>query len=354
MNWNFIIFSLVKLAVVVGVVQGLVAYSVLAERKISAWIQDRVGPNRTAPPFMKYVPVLGPMLTRLGVFQPLADGLKFLLKEDFTPANVRKIYFWLAPALAVIPAMMTVAVIPFGSQLGAQKMVMADLNVGILYTFGIVSLGVYGIVLAGYAANSKYPFLGGIRSSAQMISYELSMGMSVIPVLMIVGSLNLSSIIGWQATNGWLVWYSPLSFFIFLVASFAETNRLPFDLPEAETELVGGYHTEYSSMKFALFFLAEYSNMVSSSAMMVTLFFGGWTLPFWGLDHPATTLLGGVANILVFVVKMLAFMVLFIWVRWMFPRFRYDQLMDLGWRRFLPLALLNILITALWLWVRTE
>jgi len=353
MNWNFIIFSLVKLAVVVGVVQGLVAYSVLAERKISAWIQDRVGPNRTAPPFMKYVPVLGPMLTRLGVFQPLADGLKFLLKEDFTPANVRKIYFWLAPALAVIPAMMTVAVIPFGSQLGAQKMVMADLNVGILYTFGIVSLGVYGIVLAGYAANSKYPFLGGIRSSAQMISYELSMGMSVIPVLMIVGSLNLSSIIGWQAAHGWLALYSPLSFFIFLVASFAETNRLPFDLPEAETELVGGYHTEYSSMKFALFFLAEYSNMVASSAMMVTLFFGGWTLPCWGLDHPAHSLPLGVVQILVFVVKMLAFMVLFIWVRWMFPRFRYDQLMDLGWRRFLPLALANILVTAIWLWIKT-
>jgi len=354
MNWSFIIFSLVKLAVLVGVVQGLVAYSVLAERKISAWIQDRVGPNRTAPPFMKFVPVIGPMLTRLGMFQPLADGLKFLLKEDFTPAGVRQIYFWLAPALAVIPAMMTVAVIPFGSQIGEQKMVMADLNVGILYTFGIVSLGVYGIVLAGYAANSKYPFLGGIRSSAQMISYELSMGMSVIPVLMIVGNLNLSAIIGWQANNGWLVIYSPLSFLIFMVASFAETNRLPFDLPEAETELVGGYHTEYSSMKFALFFLAEYSNMVSSSAMMVVLFFGGWTLPFWGLDHPATSLLLGVAHILVFMVKMLAFMVVFIWVRWMFPRFRYDQLMDLGWRRFLPLALLNILVTAIWMWLTAK
>jgi NADH-quinone oxidoreductase subunit H len=339
--------------VLVGVVQGLVAYSVLAERKISAWIQDRVGPNRCAPPFAKYIPVVGPLLVRMGMFQPLADGLKFMLKEDFTPAGVRKIYFWLAPAVAVIPAMLTVAVIPFGSKLGNQQMVLADLNVGILYTFGIVSLGVYGIVLAGYAANSKYPFLGGIRSSAQMISYELSMGMSVIPVLMIVGNLNLSSIIGWQAGNGWLVLYSPLSFFIFLVASFAETNRLPFDLPEAETELVGGYHTEYSSMKFALFFLAEYSNMVASSAMMVTLFFGGWTLPFWGLDHPATNLLMGVANILVFLVKMLAFMVLFIWVRWMFPRFRYDQLMDLGWRRFLPLALANILVTAIWQWIRT-
>jgi NADH-quinone oxidoreductase subunit H len=352
MDWNFIIFSLVKIAIVVGVVQGLVAYSVLAERKISAWIQDRVGPNRTAPPFMKFVPG-GQFLTRLGLFQPLADGLKFMFKEDFTPAGVKKIYFFLAPAVSVIPAMLTVAVIPFGSNIGAQKMVIADLNVGILYTFGIVSMGVYGIVLAGYAANSKYPMFGGIRSSAQMISYEISMGMSVIPVLLIVGNLNLGKIISWQADNGWLVMYAPIAFVIFMVASFAETNRTPFDLPEAETELVGGYHTEYSSMKFALFFLAEYSNMVSSSAMMVTLFFGGWTLPFWGLDHAATSLGMGIAHILVFLVKMLFFMVVFIWVRWMFPRFRYDQLMDLGWRTFLPLALVNILITALWLWMRS-
>lgn len=353
MDWNFIIFSLVKIAIVVGVVQGMVAYSVLAERKISAWIQDRVGPNRTAPPFMKYVPVIGPFLIRLGVFQPLADGLKFMLKEDFTPAGVRKVYFWLAPALAVIPSMLVIAVIPFGSQIGHQKMVIADLNVGILYTFGIVSLGVYGIVLAGYAANSKYPFFGGIRSSAQMISYEISMGMSVIPVFLIVGNLNLSEIIGWQSHHGWIILYAPISFIIFLVASFAETNRLPFDLPEAETELVGGYHTEYSSMKFALFFLAEYSNMIASAAMMVTLFFGGWTLPFWGLDQPAATLGIGLLHILIFVVKMLMFMVLFIWVRWMFPRFRYDQLMDLGWRRFVPLALLNILITAFVLWMKS-
>ena len=355
MDWNFIIFSLVKIAVVVGVVQGMVAYSVLAERKISAWIQDRVGPNRAAPPFMKYIPVLGPFLTRLGIFQPLADGLKFMFKEDFTPAGVRKIYFWLAPAIAVVPAMLTVAVIPFGSQIGNQHMVIADLNVGILYTFGIVSLGVYGIVLAGYAANSMYPFFGGIRSSAQMISYEISMGMSIIPVLLIVGNLNLSQIINWQSTHGWLVMYAPISFVIFMVASFAETNRTPFDLPEAETELVGGYHTEYSSMKFALFFLAEYSNMVASSAMMVTLFFGGWSLPFFGLDHVAGpgSLGLGIAHILIFVAKLLFFMVLFIWVRWMFPRFRYDQLMDLGWRRFLPLALVNILITAVWLWLRS-
>jgi len=352
MDLNFLIFSLVKIVIVLTLLHTIAGYAVLAERKISAWIQDRVGPNRTAPPFMKYIPVLGPFLTRLGIFQPLADGLKFLFKEDFTPAGVRKIYFFLAPAISVIPAMLTVAVIPFGSVMGGQKMVIADLNVGILYTFGIVSLGVYGIVLAGYAANSKYPFLGGIRSSAQMISYEISMGLSVIPVLLIVGNLNLGQIISWQVNHGWLVIYAPVAFVIFLVASFAETNRLPFDLPEAETELVGGYHTEYGSMKFALFFLGEYSNMVASSGMMVTLFFGGWTLPLWGLDQPAQSLAMGVAHILVFLAKMIFFMALFIWVRWMFPRFRYDQLMDLGWRTFLPLALVNILVTAIILWMR--
>jgi NADH-quinone oxidoreductase subunit H len=353
MDWSFIIFSVVKIVLVLTLLHTIAGYAVLAERKISAWIQDRVGPNRVAPPFMKYIPVVGPMLTRMGIFQPMADGLKFMLKEDFTPAGVRKMYFWLAPALAVIPSILIVAVIPFGSQIGHQKMVIADLNVGILYTFGIVSLGVYGIVLAGYAANSKYPFLGGIRSSAQMISYEISMGMSVIPVFLIAGNLNLGQIITWQVQHGWLFIYAPLSLVIFLVASFAETNRTPFDLPEAETELVGGYHTEYGSMKFALFFLAEYSNMTASAGMMVTLFFGGWTLPFWGLDQPAQTLLVGVAQILIFLLKICALLTLFIWVRWMFPRFRYDQLMDLGWRRFVPLALVNILITALVLWMRS-
>ncbi|HZL13386.1 MAG TPA: NADH-quinone oxidoreductase subunit NuoH [Verrucomicrobiae bacterium] len=354
MDWNFIIFSIVKIAIVIGAVQTFAAYAVLAERKISAWIQDRVGPNRVAPPFMKYVPILGPVLTRMGIFQPLADGLKFMLKEDFTPAGVRKAYFWIAPAISVIPSMIVVAVIPFGSFIGHQKMVIADLNVGILYTFGIVSLGVYGIVLAGYAANSKYPFLGGIRSSAQMISYEIAMGMSVIPVFLIASTLNLSATVNWQAQHGWMVAYAPLSFIIFLIASFAETNRTPFDLPEAETELVGGYHTEYSSMKFALFFLAEYSNMVAASGMMVTLFFGGWTLPFWGLDQPAHSVGIGVAQIIVFILKMFVLMTVFIWVRWMWPRFRYDQLMDLGWRRFVPLALVNILITAIILWMRAS
>src|ERR1039458_10026404 len=242
MNWYFIIFSAVKVAVVIGAVLTMVAYAVLAERKISAWIQDRVGPNRCAPPFARYIPFVGTFLTRIGFFQPMADGLKSFLKEDFTPAGVRKIYFWLAPALSVIPAILVVAVIPFGSQIGAQKMVIADLNVGILYTFGIVSLGVYGIVLAGYAASSKYPFLGGIRSSAQMISYEISMGMSVVPVFLWVGNLNLSQVVDYQAGNGWMIWHAPVSFVIFFIASFAETNRLPFDLPESEQELVGGYN----------------------------------------------------------------------------------------------------------------
>src|SRR5687767_7667266 len=239
MDSNFILHSLVKIICVVAVVMPMIAYSVVAERRISAFIQDRVGPNRVG---------------WFGLLQPLADGLKFLLKEDFTPAYVRKAYFWLAPAITMVPAFLTMAVIPFGSNIGGGKAVIADLNVGILYSFGIVSLGVYGIVLAGYASNSKYPFLGGIRSSAQMISYEIAMGMSVIPVFILVGDLNLSEVIEWQANNGWLVLYAPFCFIIFLVSAFAETNRLPFDMPECETELVAGYNTEFGSMKFALFF----------------------------------------------------------------------------------------------------
>src|SRR5450432_1990463 len=333
-----VLFSALKILGVFSVLMFIVAYAVWVERKVSAAIQDRRGPNRVG---------------LFGLLQPVADAIKAFLKEDFTPAHVRKAYYWLAPAIVMIPSLLTVAIIPFGSQIGSEPMVIADLNVGILYTFGIVSLGVYGIVLAGYAANSKYPFLGGIRSSAQMISYEISMGMSVIPVFLIAGNLNLSQIITWQVQHGWLFLYAPLSLIIFLVASFAETNRTPFDLPEAETELVGGYHTEYGSMKFALFFLAEYSNMTASAGMMVTLFFGGWTLPFWGLDQPATSLAIGIAQVLIFLAKICVLLTVFIWVRWMFPRFRYDQLMDLGWRRFVPLALVNILLTALWLWLKS-
>lgn len=352
MDWNFILFSAIKIGFVVGALLTMVAYSVLVERKVSAFIQNRMGPNRTAMPLLANIPVIGPFLVKLGVFQPLADGLKFILKEDFTPDHVRKIYFWLAPAVAMVPAFLTVAVIPFGSTLGDQNMVIADLNVGVLYSFGIVSLAVYGIVLAGYASNSKFPFFGGIRSSAQMISYEIAMGMSVIPVFMLVGSLNLSVIIDYQANGAWLIFKQPIAFVIFLIAAFAETNRLPFDMPECETELVGGYHTEYSSMKFALFFLGEYAAMIAVSALMVVLFLGGWTLPFFGLNEPAEGFLMGLLHILVFIAKMAVFMVGFIWIRWMIPRFRYDQLMDLGWKRFIPLALINIVLTAVFLWMR--
>ena len=338
---EFWLFSLIKICVAVFlVVLPMIAYSVVAERRISAWIQDRIGPNRVGIPFTR--------IKLWGLGQPAADGVKFILKEDFTPGHVRKVYFWLAPAIAMVPALMTLAVIPFGSNLGDQKypMVIANLNVGILYTFGIVSLGVYGIVLAGYASNSKYPFLGGIRSSAQMISYEIAMGMSVVPVFMLVGDLNLGKVIDYQASGAWLVFKQPVAFVIFLIAAFAETNRLPFDLPESETELVGGYHTEYSSMKFALFFLGEYAAMIAVSAMMVVLFLGGWTLPIAGLNQPAETLAVGLLQVGIFIGKLLLFMGLFIWVRWMLPRFRYDQLMDIGWKRFVPLALANIVVTA--------
>ena len=334
---QFVLFSLVKIVGVIAILMPMIAYSTLAERLISAWIQDRVGPNRVGP---------------MGIWQPIVDGVKSFLKEDFTPAHVRKFYFWLAPAITMIPAMLTIAVIPFGSTLGGQRMVIADLNVGILYTFGIVSLGVYGIVLAGYASNSKYPFLGGIRSSAQMISYEIAMGLCVIPVFLLVGDLNLSKVIEWQAKNGWLVFYAPFCFVIFLVSAFAETNRLPFDMPECETELVAGYNTEFGSMKFALFFMGEYANMIAGSAMMVVLFFGGWTLPW--MTTPANTVLAGLLHIGIFIAKLLFFMVVFIWVRWMIPRFRYDQLMELGWRRAVPFALANIVFYALILWIRAK
>src|SRR5437667_12182331 len=335
---QFILFSAAKILCVFSVLMFIVAYAVWVERKVSAAIQDRRGPNRVGI---------------FGLLQPAADAVKAFLKEDFTPAHVRKAYYWLAPAIVMIPSLLTVAIIPFGSQLGRQKMVIADLDVGVLYTFGIVSLAVYGIVLAGYAANSKYPFLGGIRSSAQMISYEIAMGMSVVPIFLIAGSLNLSQVVDYQAGGWfhWLIFKQPLSFLIFLVAMFAETNRLPFDLPESEQELAGGYNVEYSSMKFALFFLGEYAAMTAACALIVTLFLGGWTLPFAGLNQPAQTLGMGIAHIGIFLAKMLLVEFMVMWVRWMWPRFRYDQLMNLGWRRFIPLALVNIVATAAWLWM---
>ncbi len=365
--------SLAKTLGLLGIILGFVSYTVYAERKVSAFIQDRVGPNRAG------VPLTGIRL--LGLGQPIADALKLLLKENFIPNSVNKFYYYIAPKLAMIPPILVLAVLPFGSELFGVPMVIADINVGVLYVFAVSSLGVYGIVLAGWASNSKYPFLGGIRSSSQMISYELALGLSVVPVFMIVGTLNLPEIVNYQVANGWMIapyWIKDfdlaavmanpaslgpllvssfslqqlllsvpmfISFIVFLVAMFAETNRAPFDLPEAEQELVGGYHTEYSGMGFALFFLGEYAAMIAGSGVIVTLFLGGWSLPL--IPDGSAGWFWGLVNIAVFFGKVSALLFFFIWVRWTVPRFRYDQLMKLGWYFFFELALVNIFVTAL-------
>jgi NADH-quinone oxidoreductase subunit H len=359
MDWPLIIAALIKIVVFVFFVTlPLVAMSVWAERRVSAAMQDRVGPNRVGP---------------FGLLQAVADGIKFLLKEDFTPAHVRKGYFWLAPALTMVPALLTSAVLPFGSRLFGEKMVIADLDVGPLFVFAIASLTVYGIVLAGWASNSKYPFLGGVRATSQMISYEISLGLSVVPLIMIYGELNLGRIVQEQAVNGWTLlplWGEGLSvkgfllaipmfisFIIFTTSMFAETNRLPFDLPECETELVAGYHTEYSSMKFALFFLGEYAAMIIGSGLAVTLFLGGWSLPFGWLapsgPDAEVPWWHGVIHIGAYFAKVIGFILFFIVVRWTLPRFRYDQLMRLGWVFFFEIALFNVILTAfLLMWLK--
>jgi NADH-quinone oxidoreductase subunit H len=341
-----ILTSLLKIfAIVFLVILPMVSYAVYAERRVSALIQDRLGPNRVGP---------------AGLFQPIADAMKFLLKEDYTPAHVNTFYYWLAPCLAMVPAITTIAVVPFGSTLFGVSMVIADINVGVLYVFAIASLGVYGIVIAGWSSNSKYPFLGGVRSSSQMISYELSLGLAVVPIFLLVGELRLTRIVQYQIDHGWMIlpfagdWTNPIrwlltipmwiSFAVFAIAIFAETNRLPFDLPEAETELVGGYHTEYGSMKFALFFLGEYAAMITGSAIIVTLFLGGWHFP--GIPDGSRGWIFGLINIFVFFAKIAALLFVFIWVRFTLPRFRYDQLMRLGWVFFFEIALVNIFLMA--------
>ena len=333
----FVIFTLIKMVIVFSLYMVSAALLTLAERKISAWIQGRHGPNRVGG--------------RGGWLQPVADGVKSFMKEETYPAAAYKPIFILAPVIAFIPAMTTIAVIPFGAPLptrwGLIPMIVADLPVGFLFVLAVSSLGVYGIVLAGWSSNNKYALLGGLRSSAQMISYEISMGMSTIPVLLLAGNVTLNTIVTQQAYGGWNVVNLTIAFFIFLVAAFAETNRLPFDLPEAESELVAGYHTEYSAMKFSLFPISEYCNMVTASALMVTLFFGGWDVPFTGRDNIGPfsgwlTLL----SIVIFLLKTSFFLFFYIWIRWTLPRFRYDQLMSLGWRFMLPLALAYIVIIA--------
>ena len=358
------------------VVLPLVPLSVYFERRFSAIIQERVGPNRVGIPLTLFG--MKKDFHFFGLVQPIADGLKLFLKQDVTPGHVNKPFFWLAPALTVVPALITVCVVPFGSPITifghTEKLVIADIDVGPLFVFAVASLTVYGITLAGWASNSKYSFIGGVRSTAQMISYEISLGLSIVPVLLYYGDLNLSNIVQSQAENGWLLlplwgdsapwnnggdfsaWIfgvpAMIAFLIFTVSIFAETNRMPFDLPECETELVGGYHTEYSSMKFAMFFMGEYAAMVIGSALIVTLFLGGWSIGF-GLDAAISSWeilgigIGGFIHLGVFMTKLVAFILFFILVRWTVPRFRYDQLMHLGWIVFFEAALINVFLAAL-------
>lgn len=333
---EFVIISAVKIVLVVGIILFTVTNLVYAERRVSAFIQNRIGPNRVGP---------------WGLFQAPADVLKLFIKEEIVPLKANKFVHTLAPVISITVAMTTIAVVPFGDTITlfgrTIKLMIADVDIGVLYILAMTSLGVYGITLSGWSSNNKYSLLGGLRSSAQMISYELSMGLAVVGVIMVAGSLQLDRIVEQQA-GIWNMFLTPIGFVTFVVASFAETNRLPFDLPEAEPELVGGYHTEYSGMKFGTFFLAEYANMITSSALIATLFLGGWQVPFLdrlGLSPLAVSLL----QVASFVAKVALVLFVYIWVRWTIPRFRYDQLMNLGWKVMLPLSLANIVVTGTWL-----
>jgi NADH-quinone oxidoreductase subunit H len=342
--WWFVLWSILKVLVVTVVLLTAVAYTVLLERKVVGRIQNRWGPSRVGP---------------FGLLQPLVDGAKLFLKEDIVPTNVYKPLYLLAPILALGCALISIAVVPFGNPeiapQGFHIFQISDVNIGLLVVLGITSIGVYGIALAGWSSNNKYSLLGSLRSSAQLISYELALGLSLVGVVLLAGSLNLREIVESQATHGILSWnifggFQFVAFFIYLTAAYAETNRAPFDLPEAESELTAGYHTEYSSMKFATFFMAEYANMITVSCVATLLFLGGWTSPFGDLLPASTNLIvAALVPIFWFVVKVFFFLFLYIWVRGTLPRFRYDQLMNFGWRYLLPLAILNIVGTSLWL-----
>jgi NADH-quinone oxidoreductase subunit H len=334
-DWWFILEKFILIGAIITLSMIVAMYSTYAERKIAAFLQDRIGPNRAGP---------------FGLLQPLADGLKLFMKEEIIPTLSSKFLFILGPMLAMITALLTSAVIPWGSTIHIFNrdvaLQIADINIGILYVIGVVSLGVYGIMIGGWASNNKFSLLAAVRGASQMISYELAMGLSLIAVLMITGSLRMSVIVSEQMQNGWNVIYQPLGFFIFFVCALAECNRTPFDLPEADNELNFGYHQEYSSMKLGFYLFAEYINMFISGVVMSTLFFGGYDIPFvneaaWG-NHWWVGLIG----FLVLMTKAVLFIFLFMWIRWTIPRFRFDQLMNLGWKGLLPLALLNMLITA--------
>lgn len=361
--------AILKGLAVIAVMFPIAGACSMAERKISAWIQGRHGPNRAIIPWMRFVPVLGPVLQRLGAFNLLADGLKFLFKEEPTPGQVNRPYFILAPIIAMIPALSTVTVVPFGAYVDAAGRVMplalAHVDIGILAVFAVASLGVYSLILAGWASNSKYPFLGGVRASAQLISYELSLTLAVLPVFLwtnapgLPGSLGLGRVVEFQSQPGfwggaWFILIMPVSAAVFLIALFAETNRQPFDMPESEADLVGGFHTEYGAFKWSLFFVAEYSNMLVGSAVFTLLFLGGWNpLPWISLErlagwlhllpHPFWL---GLLSIVIFLGKVLGMIFFFMWVRWTVPRFRYDQVMKIGWQKLLPLAIINLVVYA--------
>ena len=311
---------------------GAAAYMTYFERKLAAWIQDRVGPDRAGP---------------FGILQPIADGVKMFLKEDFIPAKADKWLFIIGPGIAMFTALITSAVIPWGPKLHlfGRDIVLqvADINIGILYVFGVISIGVYGIMIGGWASNNKYSLYGAIRASSQMISYELAMGVSAITIVLLSGSLSLTTIVEGQS-DVWNIVYQPVAFLIFFICALAELNRAPFDLPECESELVGGYHTEYSSMKLGLYLFAEYTSMFVSSAIMAILFFGGYNFP--GMSHFSGNTLA-ILGIAAFAIKIFLFIFVIMWIRWTIPRFRFDQLMHLGWKSLLPLSLINLLVTGL-------
>ena len=334
MEWSFVIEKLILVSVIFVITLVIAMYSTLAERKIAGFMQDRYGPDRAGI---------------FGILQPLCDGGKFFFKEEIIPAGAHKVLFIVGPTIAIITACISSAVIPWGQELQIGDRVVslqvADVNVGILYMFGVIALGVYGIMLGGWASNNKFSLMGAIRAASQSISYEIAMGLSIIALFMVTQSLSLKEIVAQQSGFvNWNIWAQPLGFIIFMVCAFAECNRVPFDLPECETELVGGYHTEYSSMKLGLYMFSEYINMFVSSALMASLYFGGYNFPFMndlGLSANWITIIG----VIVFFLKIFGFIFFFMWVRWTLPRFRYDQLMNLGWKMLIPLAIANIVLT---------
>ena len=337
----YVLLSIAKIIVVLVILLTCVAYTVLLERKVVGRIQNRFGPSRVGP---------------FGLLQPLADGLKLYLKEDIMPTSVYRPLYILAPIIALVCALLSIAVVPFGANIqyhGVDMFQISDLNIGLLVILGVTSVGVYGIALSGWASNNKYSLLGSLRSSAQMVSYELALGLSLIGVVLRSGSLRLRDIVDVQSTHGILSWnvfggFQIVAFFIYLIAAYAETNRAPFDLVEAESELTGGYHTEYSSMKFAMFFMAEYANMITVGCVATLLFFGGWSSPFGNLlPAPHNIVLLALLPVFWFVLKVFFFVFLYIWVRGTTPRFRYDQLMGFGWKFLVPLAIANIVVAAL-------